>query len=131
MTKRVLRASAFALAAMVAFAASASAQSVAGTWNVVVQSPEQGNIEMQFVLEQDGSEVTGTAVSSSMPELGSMTISDGLFEDGVISMLMLISVEGQSMTVEIEGDVDGDEMVGESYVVELGAAAPFTATRSN
>lgn len=129
--KRLLKGSVLALLAFAAFSTAAAAQSVAGTWIVVVNSPEVGEIQFEFVLEQDGTEVTGTAVSTTMPELGSMTLSDGIFEDGLLTMLMLVSVEGQSMTVEIEGEVDGDDMVGESYVVEMGSAAPFTATRSN
>lgn len=129
--KRVLRGSALALVAMLAVAASASAQSVAGTWTVVVQSPDVGEIQFEFELEQTGNEVTGKAISTTMPEMGNMTLSDGLFEDGLLSMLMFVSVEGQSITVEIEGEVDGDEMVGEAYVAEMGQASPFTATRSN
>lgn len=131
MMKRVLRGSALALVAMLAVAASASAQSVAGTWTVVVQSPDVGEIQFEFELEQTGNEVTGKAISTTMPEMGNMTLSDGLFEDGLLSMLMFVSVEGQSITVEIEGEVDGDEMVGEAYVAEMGQASPFTATRSN
>jgi len=131
MMKRVLRGSALALVAMLAVAASASAQSVAGTWTVVVQSPDVGEIQFEFELEQTGNEVTGKAISTTMPEMGNMTLSDGLFEDGLLSMLMFVNVEGQSITVEIEGEVDGDEMVGEAYVAEMGQASPFTATRSN
>jgi len=116
---------------MLAVAASASAQSVAGTWTVVVQSPDVGEIQFEFELEQTGNEVTGKAISTTMPEMGNMTLSDGLFEDGLLSMLMFVNVEGQSITVEIEGEVDGDEMVGEAYVAEMGQASPFTATRSN
>ena len=51
------------------------------------------------------------------------------YEDGVLSFLMHVSMEGQWFTVEMEADVDGDEMAGEAYVPEMGAGMPFTAKR--
>ncbi len=33
------------------------------------------------------------------------------------------------MTVEVEAEVDGDEMVGEAYIPDMGQIAPFTAKR--
>lgn len=129
--KRVLKGSALALLAMVVVAGSVSAQSVAGTWNVVVQSPDVGEVVFEFTLEQEGTAVHGKGVSVTMPEMGNADLTDGLFEDGVLSILMHMSVEGQGITVEIEGDVDGDEMVGEAYVAEMGSSAPFVATRES
>ena len=105
----------------------ASAQdTVAGTWLMTMSSPEIGTVESEFVFEQDGSEVTGTA---ELQLVDDVEISDGLYEDGVLSFLMHVSMEGQWFTVEMEADVDGDEMAGEAYVPEMGAGMPFTAKR--
>ena len=105
----------------------ASAQdTVAGTWLMTMSSPEIGTVESEFVFEQDGSEVTGTA---ELQLVDDVEISDGLYEDGVLSFLMHVSMEGQWFTVEMEADVDGDEMAGEAYVPEMGAGMPFPAKR--
>jgi hypothetical protein len=85
-------------------------------------------MEMEFVFEQDGTEVTGTASMPAMPEVEGLELSDGVFEDGVLFFLMHASVQGQWYTVEVEADVDGDEMVGEAYMAEMGASA-FTGKR--
>ena len=106
----------------------AAQESVAGTWIMTITSPEVGTMESEFVFEQDGSEVTGTA---ELQIVDGVEISDGLYEDGVLSFLMHVSMEGQWFTVEMEADVDGDEMTGEAYVPEMGAGMPFTAKRQD
>ena len=107
----------------------ASAQdSVAGTWVMTMSSPEVGTMESEFVFEQDGTEVTGAA---ELQLVDDVEISDGLYEDGVLSFLMHVSMQGQWFTVEMEADVDGDEMAGEAYVPEMGAGIPFTAKRQD
>ena len=100
---------------------------VAGTWTVSISSPEVGTMESEFVFEQDGAEVSGTA-ELQMPVDG-VELSDGVYEDGVLSFLMHVGLEGQWFTVEVEADVDGDEMSGEVYVPDMGMAMPFTAKR--
>ena len=115
------------LTALLALPAAAQ-DSVAGEWVFSMASP-QGQIDVDFVFEQDGTEVTGTASMPAMPEIEGIELSDGEFVDGVLFFLMHASVQGQWFTVEIEADVDGDEMVGEAYVAEMGEAAPFTGKR--
>jgi hypothetical protein len=102
--------------------------SVEGTWVMTMSSPEVGTVESEFVFEQNGSEVTGTA---ELQLVDDVEISDGVYEDGVLSFLMHVSMEGQWFTVEMEADVDGDEMTGEAYVPEMGAGMPFTAKRQD
>lgn len=106
----------------------AAQDSVAGTWLMTMSSPEVGTVESEFVFEQSGSEVTGTA---ELQLVDDVEISDGVYEDGVLSFLMHVSMEGQWFTVEMEADVDGDEMTGEAYVPEMGAGMPFTAKRQD
>lgn len=126
---RALRGFGLFLAMLTLTAAPASAQDgVAGTWIMTITSPEMGSMQSEFVFEQDGTAVTGTAELQIVEDV---EISDGLYEDGVLSFLMHVSMEGQWFTVEMEADVDGDEMTGEAYVPEMGAGMPFTAKRQD
>ena len=118
---------ALALVALAAVPASAQ-DSVAGTWIFSMAGP-QGDMPAEFIFEQSGSEVTGT-VSLELPEIEGTELSDGLYEDGILSFLMHVSAGGQWFSVEMEAEVDGDAMVGEAYLAEMGQAMPFTAKRA-
>lgn len=115
----------FTLLAIIAFPVAAQ-DSVAGNWVFSVDSP-QGRIEMTIVFGQNGNVVTGTA---ELDMVEATEISDGLYENGVLSFLLHLGVDGQWITVEVEAKVEGDGMVGEAYVPEMGAS-PFTAKRSS
>lgn len=119
----------FALVLLAGLSAQASAQdSVAGTWVFSMEGP-QGAMDVEFVFEQSGSEVTGT-VDMPVPEIEETEVSEGLYEDGILSFLVHVGVQGQWFTVEMEAEVDGDEMVGEAYMAEMGQAMPFTAKKA-
>ena len=127
---RVARTLSLALVlAALASAPAAAQDSVAGKWLFTIHSPEMGEMSMTFEFEQDGTEVTGKADLSSIPEVEDSELSDGLYEDKILSFLLHVGAQGQWMTAEVEADVDGDEMVGEVYLAEMGQAAPFTAKR--
>ena len=124
------RSFALALALVVVAAIPAAAQdSVAGKWLITSTSPEMGSMEMVYELQQDGTTVTGTADLSAIPEIDAVEIDEGLYEDKILSFLLHVSMQGQWFTAEVEADVDGDEMVGETYVDEMGMAMPFTGKR--
>jgi hypothetical protein len=127
-TARTLAAS-LALFALVA-APSAAQDSVAGAWVMSMTEPSMGTIEVHVNLEQDGEAVTGSISMPAMPEIEGIRMTDGEYIDGVLFFLMHAAVQGQVMTVEVEADVDGDEMVGEVYVPEMGQAVPFTGKRN-
>ena len=118
-----------ALAAL-ASAPAAAQDSVAGKWIFTVNVPEMGELSMTFDFEQEGTTVTGTADMSAIPEVEASEVSDGLYEDKILSFLLHVSSQGQWMTAEIEADVDGDEMVGDVYMADMGQSAPFTAKRA-
>jgi hypothetical protein len=118
---------AFALVALASVPANAQ-DSVAGKWIFNMTGP-QGDMAVEFIFEQSGSEVTG-AVTLEVPEIEGTELSDGLYEDSILSFLMHVSAQGQWFSVEMEAEVDGDEMVGEAYMAEMGQAMPFTAKRA-
>lgn len=116
------------LAALAVLAVPASAQDISGAWIFTLDSPEMGEMAVEFVFEQDGSEVTGTA-DMPMPEIEYAEIVEGSVEDGILFFILAIGAQGQGIDVEMEAEIDGDEMVGEAYVAEMGMATPFTAKR--
>jgi len=124
------RSFALALALLVLAAIPAAAQdSVTGKWVITSTSPEMGSMEMVYHLQQDGTTVTGTADLSAIPEVDAVEIDEGLYEDKILSFLLHVSMQGQWFTAEVEADVDGDDMVGETYLDEMGMAMPFTGKR--
>lgn len=124
------RSFALALALLVLAAIPAAAQdTVTGKWLITTTSPEMGSMEMTYELQQDGTTVTGTADLSAIPEIDAVEIDEGLYEDNILSFLLHVSMQGQWFTAEVEADVDGDEMVGETYLDEMGMAMPFTGKR--
>lgn len=125
--RRLAHSISLSLLAFALLAVPATAQDVSGNWTFTMDTP-QGVMTMEVAFAQDGDEVTGEA-DFAMAE--ATEISDGLYEDGVLSFLMHLGFEGQWITVEMEADVDGDEMVGEAYVAEMGEGSSFTAKRSD
>lgn len=120
-----------ALLGLAIAAAPALAQdSVAGNWIFTVESPDgAGTMEVPFVFEQNGTEVTGTVDLSVIPQVQGAQIAEGEFVDGVLFFLLHVSAEGQVMTAEVEADVSGDEMEGEVYLPDMGQVSLFTAKR--
>lgn len=119
------------LAAAAVLAAPASAQeNVAGTWVFTVASPDgAGTMQVPFVFEQNGTEVTGTVDLSVIPEVQATEITDGELVDGVLFFLLHVGAGGEWLTAEVEAEVDGDEMTGEVYIPDMGQVQPFTAKR--
>lgn len=128
---RVARGLTIAVAAFGFFTAPALAQeSVAGRWLFSIDSPDAGMIEVPFTFQQDGTVVTGTVDLSVIAQVQATEITDGVFQDGVLSFLLHVGAEGEWITVEVEADVDGDEMEGEAYIADMAQISPFTAKRS-
>lgn len=119
-----------ALAVLAIAAVPGQAQDVGGKWILTMEGP-QGQMNIEFNFEQSGTEVGGTVAMSDIPEIESAEISDGLYEDGILSFLMHVGAQGQVFAVEMEADVDGDEMVGEAYMAEMGQGMPFTGKRAD
>jgi hypothetical protein len=119
-----LKSACLSLALLGLLSASALAQDVSGTWLFELESPE-GSMQLQIVFQQDGTAVTGEAEFDMVEDT---EISDGVFEDGVLSFMLHVGVGAEWISAEVEAEVDGDEMTGASYS-EFGTM-PFTAKRS-
>ena len=106
------RLAALAFVASIVIAGSAFAQpvpvSVAGDWDVTVQSP-QGTNTVLVTLKQDGEKLDGLFKSplGELPFTGTLTGSDMKFT-------FSFPVDGQPLLITMTGKVDGDAIAGKA-----------------
>jgi hypothetical protein len=91
---------------LAAFAMSALAADVAGTWKVTAEGPN-GNMERTFVFQVDGSKLTGETTSSMM---GKSAIADGKVDGDNLSFTITIKLQDNEMKVSYKGKVTGNEI---------------------
>ena len=137
-----MRTFAFAAAAAIALAAApAAAQDVSGTWQIAytMETP-RGSMERTVTvhLEQEGTELTGTAEMAAMGRPGgggggagqtrTVDISDGIVAGSEITFSIVLGGGQRSIEMTFLGQVDGDTMEG-TVSNPRGGDSPFKATR--
>ena len=114
------------LAAVVALlplaATAADPQDVTGTWTMNVETA-MGSGTPTFTLTQEGQDITGTyeGYFGTAPVTGSL---DG----DAVTLSIEVSAQGQDMTVDYVGTVDGDTMTGKVLFGSFGEGT-FEGTR--
>ncbi len=101
----------------------AAAQSgVAGIWKMTFQT-DQGAVEADMTLKQDGQKVTGTLVSAQ----GEAPL-EGTFTDGKLLMSLTVDAQGQVLTITFSGALEKEALKGD---VDFGGfgSAQWSATR--
>ena len=96
----------YLLILIAAFAMTASAADVAGTWKASNETPN-GTFETVFVFKVDGTALTGT-VSSQM--MGEKPISEGKMDGDNVSFVVAASFNGNDVKLNYKGKVEGKEM---------------------
>src|SRR3989442_8768669 len=94
---------------MFAAALSVSAQSVVGSWDITIESP-QGKRNAVLVIKQDGGKLTG-AMKSPQGERPLDSIS---LKGNEITFAMTRNVQGQDMVFRYKGKVEKDSMKGDA-----------------
>jgi opacity protein-like surface antigen len=89
-----------------AFAMTASAADVAGTWKATMESPN-GAMENTFVFKVDGANLTGTTSNQMMGEL---PIANGKIDGDNLSFVVKVDFGGNAMELTYKGKVTGNEM---------------------
>jgi hypothetical protein len=89
-----------------AFALTASAADVAGTWKASMETPN-GTMENTFVFKVDGAKLTGTLSSEMM---GSQPISDGKIDGDNLSFAVKMDFNGNAFELNYKAKVTGNEM---------------------
>ena len=95
---------------------------VAGAWKLTFQT-DQGAIDADMTLKQDGQKVTGSLVSPQ----GEAPI-EGTFNDGKLVLSMSVDAQGQAFVITFNGALEKDTLKGD---VDFGGfgSAQWSATR--
>ena len=93
------------LALIAAFALTASAADVAGTWKASVETPN-GTFESTFTFKVDGGKLTGKVAS----QMGETEISEGKIDGDKLSFTVSREMNGQTFKITYDGVVSGSEM---------------------
>lgn len=106
-------------------AAGAADASPAGVWQIAIETPDGGALNVELTLKQDGDELTGVLVGDDAVET---EISDAEFEDGQLSFKISRDFSGQELKSTFQGKLDGDKFAG-TVDFELGSeSGTLTAT---
>jgi hypothetical protein len=107
-----------ALVASLAIALPASAQGVAGVWDITVET-DQGARTSVYTFQQDGMAVTGSA---DLAEMGVYEIANGMLHGDDLTFLLELDFNGQAFAIEFSGKLAGEEMVGTVSMGQMGEA---------
>ena len=100
----------------------ARAQSIAGEWDVSLESP-LGAQAVTLTLKQDGEKLAGELAGA----LGAMPVT-GTYTNGTMAVNATVAMQGLSLQLGLNGKVDGDALSGTAKVGNLGEF-PFTGKR--
>ena len=104
-----------ALVAAAAFTAAPVSGQLAGTWEVTTQGGPRGPQTSTLVLVQDGETLTGTMMFNLPEQAGGpqeLEVSNGTVDSNSFSFTVTLSLQGNSITLNYSGTVNGDELSG-------------------
>ena len=104
---------------LAAFALSAWAADIAGTWKATAEGPN-GSMERTFVFHVDGNQLTGETTSSMM---GKSAIADGKVDGDNLSFTITVKFQDNEMKVNYKGKVTGNEI---HFTAEVGGGGGQT-----
>lgn len=100
----------------------ARAQSIAGEWDLVLQSP-LGGMTLALTLKQDGEKLTGELAGP----MGAMPVS-GTCANDKMAVAAKLALQGISLELALNGTLAGDAITGTAKAGNFGEF-PFTAKR--
>jgi hypothetical protein len=109
-----------------AFALTASAADVAGTWKSSLETPN-GNFESTYVFKVDGDKVTGTVATAQM---GESAISDGKLDGDKLSFAVKRNGPNGELVITYKGTVTGDELKMTISIPAMDRTFDVTAKRA-
>jgi hypothetical protein len=109
-----------------AFAYTASAADVTGTWKAAIETPN-GPFETTFVFKTEGDRLSGSTSNRFMQDA---PISEGKVDGDNISFVVSASFNGNDVKVNYKGKVSGDEIKLTFEVAGRDGALEMTAKRT-
>jgi hypothetical protein len=107
--KRILGTTFILLAVMVSASPGAQSGSVAGSWDITIESP-QGKRDAVLVIKQDGGKLTGAMKSPQ----GERPLDSVAVKGDEITFVMTREFQGQAMVMTYKGKVANDSMKGDA-----------------
>jgi hypothetical protein len=89
-----------------AFAMTASAADIAGTWKAAMETPN-GAMENTFTFKVEGTALTGMVSAGPM---GDRPISEGKVDGDNVSFVVKMEFDGNAFSMSYKGKVTGKEM---------------------
>lgn len=120
---RLLRTSSLVLVVLLAASFAAAQAGVSGTWKLNFQT-DQGAVDADLTLKQDGEKVTG---SLNSPQ-GEAPL-EGTFKGGKLVLSMSVDAGGQALTITFDGALEKDTLKGNVDFGGFGSAT-WTAIRA-
>jgi len=110
---------------LAAFAVTASAADISGTWKGSVETAN-GTVERTFVVKVDGHKLTGETASNMF---GKSVIENGQVDGDHVSFSIKVNVGGNESKVNYKGTVEGDTIHFQVEIEAIGQTIEFTAKR--
>jgi len=121
---RLLRTSSLVLVVVLLAGSFAAAQaSVTGKWKLNFQT-DQGAVDADLTLKQDGEKVTGSLTSPQ----GEAPL-EGTYKGGKLVLSLSVDAGGQALTITFDGALEKDTLKGNVDFGGFGSAT-WTATRA-
>lgn len=98
--------------------------SIEGNWQLTIESP-MGKREPKVSFKVEGTSLSGTFTG----QMGSNDFSGGSVDGNSIAWTMSIQGMGQSITMDCQATIDGDELTGE--IEGPRGKMPFSGKRSD
>lgn len=98
---------------------------IEGNWSTVAQTP-QGNTEGKLVLKKTGATYAGTISGGNLP--APVDLSEITLEGSTLSYKYPLNLGGQTLSIEVEAEVDGDSFKGTITAGQFGSF-PIEGTR--
>ena len=120
---RLLRTSSLVLVVLLAASFAAAQAGVSGKWKLNFQT-DQGAVDADLILKQDGEKITG---SLNSPQ-GEAPL-EGTFKGDKLVLSMSVDAGGQALTITFDGALEKDTLKGNVDFGGFGSAT-WAATRA-
>ena len=114
------------LVIMAAFALTASAADVSGTWKATMETPN-GAMESTFVFKVDAGKITGTV---TMGQMGESPISEGKVDGDTVTFSVVREGPNGEIRINYSGKATGDEMKITAAIPAMDRTFELTAKRA-